>query len=86
MKLQVYSVFDRAVTAFLPPMFVRAKGEMLRQFQSAVNSPDHQFHKHLSDYTLFYLGEFDDAGGVFSAIEPLRVVSASEVLEERPAG
>lgn len=82
MKLMAFSVFDKAVGCFLPPVFVRSKGEMLRNFTAACNSAEHQFHKHASDYTLFLLGEFEDASGVFAPVEPTRVIGALEVRED----
>jgi hypothetical protein len=83
MILEVYSVFDKAVGAFLPPIFIRSRGEMMRSFQSAVNSPDHQFAAHAADYTLMALGLWDDQSGMFSAIDPERVIGALELLEPK---
>lgn len=87
MKLHVYSVYDKAVRGFLPPMFFRAEGEALRAFNTAVNSADHQFNRFSTDYVLFRLGEFDDASGLFGTGEPIRVISAAECLvSPNPAG
>lgn len=85
MMFEVYSVLDKAVGAFLPPVFVRSRGEMMRSFTLAVNTADHQFHKHATDYTLFYVCQFDDAGGRFVGFdgEPHRVIGALEVLEQK---
>lgn len=78
MIMEVYSVLDRAVGTFLPPVFVRARGEMLRSFMDAVNDDKHQFARHLDDYILYYLGKFDDVGGMFATGNPERVASARE--------
>ncbi len=56
----LYTVYDEKAEAFLPPFFVPAHGLALRAFKDCVNSPDHQFGKHPADYTLFYLGDWDD--------------------------
>lgn len=77
----VFTVRDNAVGAFLPPFFVRSKGEAIRAFSSSVNESGHQFNKYAGDYTLYELGEYDDLGGVFASVEPARVVGALEVLE-----
>lgn len=61
MITELYTVYDAAVKAFLPPFHVRSRGEALRSFTEAVNSADHQFHKWAADYTLFFIGTFDDA-------------------------
>lgn len=80
MGLEAYSVYDKAVGAFLPPVFVRSRGEMIRSFTDAVNSKEHQFNRHCSDYTLYFLGMFDDDSGMIESADPVRVVSALEVL------
>lgn len=80
MIMEAYSVLDKAVGTFLPPVFVRARGEMLRSFMDAVNNPEHQFARHLDDYVLFYLGEFDDVSGLFRPREPERVAGARECV------
>lgn len=82
MKMLVYTVFDRAVGAFLQPFFVRAPGEALRSFVDAVNDPKSQFYNHLLDYTLCKVGEFDDNSGMFVAVEPERVLSAVEAYSK----
>lgn len=80
MRYQIFTVLDKAVNAFLPPFQARARGEAIRQFADASNNPEHMFHRHLDDYVLFSLGEWDDASGLYYAGEPTRVVSAREVL------
>lgn len=81
MRFQVFSVRDNAVEAFLPLFLVRNKGEAIRSFTQAVNDSSHQFAKHREDYTLFHLGEFDDVSGVMLPTEPVRVLSAVEVVQ-----
>ncbi|AXH76472.1 MAG: nonstructural protein [Microviridae sp.] len=80
MKLSMFSVYDKAVQAWLPPFFARAKGEALRNFSAACNDKEHLFFKHIGDYYLAFLGEWDDSTGLFDAIEPVRLVSAQECL------
>lgn len=80
MITQCFSVRDTAVGAFLPPFFTRSKGEAIRSFSEACNNAEHQFAKHASDYTLFFLGAFDDNSGLFTPCEPERILSAMEVL------
>lgn len=65
---QLYSVYDEKALAFLPPFFVPTHGIALRAFKDCVNSKDHQFGKHPADYTLFYLGDWDDTNCEFDLI------------------
>lgn len=86
MQLLCFTVFDKAVKAFVTPFFCRAKGEALRSFMEACQDEKHQFARYASDYTLFFVGEFDDNTGVFSPLsDPVRLVSALECLGEPPS-
>lgn len=78
MRLQVFSVRDNAVGAFLPPFYVRARGEAVRSFMEAVGDPQHQFAKNPDDYVMYFLGEFDDNAGMFIGGEPTRIIGALE--------
>lgn len=78
MKLLAFSVRDGAVQAFLPPFFVRHVGEAMRSFADAVTDPNHQFAKHVSDFVLYRIGEFDDLSGLFEPLEPARIISGLE--------
>lgn len=86
MILEVYSVMDKAVKAFLPPFFVRSKGEAIRSFSDACNDGKHQFAVHSADYLLVYLGTFDDSNGLIVGVEPQRVISATECTFVRAGG
>lgn len=82
MKLSVFAVYDKAVQAYLQPFYSRTKGEALRSFSEACNQADHNFHKHAADYSLMFLGEYDDHSGTFDASDPVRVISAFECLDD----
>ncbi|UDN67802.1 nonstructural protein [robinz microvirus RP_131] len=80
MKLQMFTVYDAAVATYMPPFFCRSKGEALRSFGDACNSAESNFNKYSSDYTLFYVGEYDDAGADFYPVVPVRIISALECI------
>lgn len=75
MRLRIYSVFDKAVSAYLAPMMMRSEEEAIRSFQEAVANQGHQFSKHRKDYCLAHLGFFDDSLGAFECDTPPRVVA-----------
>ncbi len=68
MKLQVFSIFDSKAEAFIQPWYSQTLGTAVRSFEQAVNQPDSDFHKFAGDYTLFHLGDFDQANGLFTAL------------------
>lgn len=80
MKMQVFSILDKAVGAYLQPFFCRAKGEALRSFIDAVGDEKGDFCKHPDDYVLFWVSEFDTESGIFLAMEPQRLLSAREAV------
>ena len=80
MKLLVFAVYDKAVSAFMQPFFARSKGEAVRSFTEACNDEKHNFHKHASDYSLMFMGEFDDNSGLYSTADPTRIIGAYECL------
>lgn len=63
MELLIFSIFDQAAGAFLPPFFVPTVAIAQRQFKQAANDATHSFAIHARDYTLFELGSFDQAKG-----------------------
>lgn len=81
MKLQIYTVFDSAVGAHLQPFFVRSEGEALRMLRAAVNDTNTQFHANPSDYSLVYLGEFDDSTGDLDTVTRSTLVNLSSLRE-----
>lgn len=66
--MQIFSVKDKQVDAFLQPFFSPTLGSALRSLMEVVNDPNHTFSKHSSDYVLYSLGSFDDTTGVVSPV------------------
>ncbi len=69
MILQVFSVFDVKAEAYLPPFFMKTKGEAIRAFSASCNDPESMFSKYPLDYTLMAIGTFDDSSGVISGLK-----------------
>lgn len=67
MKHVVVSVHDSASGLFGRPVFVAAAGQAVRSFADEVNSDKGDLANHAEDFTLYKLGEFDDASGQFSS-------------------
>lgn len=83
MNLKAFSVYDSKAEAYMQPFFMKTKGEALRAFMDTVGDSNHPFHRHAEDYTLFYLGEFDDSNGEFSGEAPQAIARAHELLAHR---
>lgn len=78
MILELYTVQDSKVGAYMPPFAARSKGEALRSFMSACSDEKHQFNAHRADYVLFHIGSFDDVSGLVLCGSPDRVIGGDE--------
>lgn len=78
MVLGAYTVLDKAVGAYMKPFFCRSRMEAIRSFADACKDPQSQFGAHAQDFLLMYHGDWDDNTGLFSPVDPVRVVSALE--------
>ena len=65
MLMKAFSVRDAKTEAFMQPFFCVTKGIALRSFGDEVQRSGSEFAKHPEDYSLFYVGDFDDALGAF---------------------
>jgi hypothetical protein len=65
MKKKIFTVYDDKSEAYLQPFFLDTKGQAVRAISDCVADSNHQFCRHAEDYTLFELGEYDDASGSF---------------------
>lgn len=64
-RLQIFSIFDKAALAFMPPFFMPTVGMALRAFSDDVQRPNSHLAAHPSDFELFHLGGFNDLTGDF---------------------
>lgn len=78
MILKMYSVRDGAVDTFMRPWFARSDGEARRGMMDEMSNPQSQLARHPEDFSLFYVGEFDDETGLVSSpLQPVNLGLAS---------
>lgn len=86
MNIMLFSVYDLAVEAFLPPFSSSTIAEATRAFTTAVASPTHKFHESPDDYKLYRLGIMDCETGIVNAHDaPLFLASAGQIANELAA-
>ena len=73
MNIKIYAVHDSKAEAYLQPYFAATAGIAVRSFVDCVSDSNHPFGKNPEDYTLFYLGEFDDVTGKLDTSSPTSV-------------
>lgn len=84
MRHEIFAVYDEKAKAFLPPFFLPEIGMAKRVFGDCVNSSDHQFGKHPSDYTLFHMGEWLDHEGQILPFESRRSLGNGVEYKQQP--
>lgn len=62
---ELFTVFDSKALFYMAPFTAHNKAEAIRMFGDTCNEPGHQFNKHAEDFTLFYLGRFDNQKAFF---------------------
>lgn len=80
----VCSVRDRALDAFMQPIFTPAMGVAIRSFADEVNRPDSPMFSHPEDYDLYHIGTYDDSTGKLTAVDARQVSIGKDV--KRPGG
>lgn len=63
MKVNVYSIYDSKVSAFLNPFFSATHGSAIRSLTASMDDVKSPFRRFPADYTLFHIGVFDDTSG-----------------------
>jgi len=83
---KIHAVWDSAAALYMPPFCTTNQAIAVRAFTDACNSSTHPLGQHPEDYTLFYLGEFDDSLGNFAQEHTAqKVATGLSVLKPKPA-
>jgi hypothetical protein len=92
MQHKQYALFDSAISAFLRPFVCQTDADAVRLFSTWVNDDkaETNVHKYPHQFTLYYLGEFNDQLGLFNVdvdgnkqdIKPREIMLGINVQEE----
>lgn len=94
MILNIFAIHDSKAEAYMTPFFMRNNGEALRGFMDSMENSESPFHKWPQDYTLFWIGVYDDETGIIEHRTPkslgngveLRRSSSLNRTGEKPNG
>jgi hypothetical protein len=73
MKRYVFAVRDSAAEVFGAPFIEVSRGAAMRSFSDAVNGGAEALAKHPEDFTLFYLGSYEDSEATFDVGAPEQI-------------
>lgn len=86
MILRVFAVFDVKAKYFMQPFVMKTSAEAVRVFGDMCQNAQNPLGRHPADYTLFEIGQYDDASAMFTqdgAHVPLGN-GLEHVVEEEP--
>ena len=63
--IEVFTIRDNKAEAYLQPIFLPNRAVCLRVIGNLVSDDSHQFGKNPEDYSLGYIGKYDEVTGVF---------------------
>ena len=66
MKLKIFSIYDSKAEMYHQPFYMQTQSMAVRQFLDMANDSETMIGKHPEDYTLFYVGEYDDHTASFN--------------------
>lgn len=76
MILRAYSLFDNKAVQYHQPFFSSTDGAATRSVRDLVEDTNTTVGRHPSDYSLWFVGTWDDQHGVFTSNNPVHVVDA----------
>lgn len=76
---KIYAVKDELTDAFLQPVFVEREEEILRTFKYQINNIP-IWKDNAADYSLYYLGTFDQDSGTLIGEFPKKIAGGRSVL------
>lgn len=59
MKLNLYTIYDNKVQAYMNPFYARTNAEAIRGFATAVNQEGTDFNRWANDYCLYKVATWD---------------------------
>lgn len=66
MKMQAYCIQDKQAKRAMQPFFRENDDIAVRDFRQSINQPESPFYDNPDDYTLLWIGEWDDKTLIFN--------------------
>lgn len=87
MILRAYSIFDAKGVQFHSPWFQHTDGMAVRVFQDLANDMGGLIGRHPKDYSLWFVGTWDDSNGQFTSVKPnVHLVEAVALVRDQAQG
>lgn len=85
MKMELFAIKDRALTAFMRPWVAQSVGQAIRAFSDMINDKQSEISAHPDDYDLWLIASFDDSTGKITQLadQPNQLVLGKQVLNPK---
>lgn len=77
---KAYSVFDVKAAAYDSPFFFSTDAVAVRSFQEVVNTKGTPFNMYPGDFTLYHVGDFNEATGEMVGVQPRILCTAASLV------
>lgn len=76
----IYTVFDSKAKTYMQPFFVLNDSVAKRAMVNLLRDPEHQFSKNPEDYSLYHIGEYDDAAAAIYVPQEIQCIARCHEL------
>jgi hypothetical protein len=83
MKINIYAVYDAKAEAFGKPLFFNKHGLAKRSFYEACQHAESEFKKYPHDYSLHFIGEYNEDSAELSAVPTKQLYTALEAINSQ---
>lgn len=82
--MKIFAIHDAKASFYGQPFYARANGEAIRTFAGAINGnqPENLMSTSPGDFTLFYIGDYDDQTGVITPATPSSLGNGVEYKQQ----
>lgn len=78
-RMKIYAIYDSCAEVYQTPIFFMNQRMAERAFTQAVNQTDHPFNNSPGDFSMWFLGEWDDDTAELMPIVPKQVLTGISV-------
>lgn len=82
MKKQLFVLKDRVVDTYIRPFTATNEIEAQRMLVVLLQSDDNHLHHHPDDFSLYHIGEFDQATGIINAFPEPEYIMNLAILKK----
>lgn len=80
MKVNCYSMYDEKAEVYHAPMYSPNDAHIQRRLAMDLKNEGSVFNQFPEDFKLYHIGEFNDADGIITSVEPKRFVTEISAL------